>query len=189
MKSQILVNLKINAKLQPFLRHDIEDNIEKLINEYQIPCEINGGGTYQNEDGTIDSCDINFICLKEDLDQVIQFLKSLPNPKGSEISYYENEAVENSEPMQIAIGDLECLCYRFNGQDLPKEVYQDNNINDVIDTMMEVLTGYFVFYSYEELEHTYFYFYGKSYQQMKDLLKDFDKKFALCQQCLIEQIV
>lgn len=185
---QVFITWDLNAKLSPEYRYDIEDDIMEYMESHDIPCDIDGGGTYQNDDGSIASCDIHFVCELQNLEQVLEYLKSLPCPKGSKLSYCINPEDENAEPVEIPVGNLEGLSFRVNGQDLPDEVYQNNDINVVVDAMLEVLQDQFVMRGVEQLEHSYLYFYGKSYQQMYDLVKDFDQKFELCQQCRIEQI-
>ena len=49
--------LQLNAKLQPFDRHDLEDLIEEFLSEGNLGA-TSGGGTMMDKNGEVEYCDI-----------------------------------------------------------------------------------------------------------------------------------
>ena len=59
--------LQLNAKLQPFDRHDLEDIIDEFLSKEDLG-ETSGGGTLMSKEGEIEYCDIEISlneCIRE----------------------------------------------------------------------------------------------------------------------------
>ena len=176
------LTLKLNARFQPIHRFDLEDALQEILEKEQLG-EITGGGTAQNPDGEIAYCDIE-IQLAADKSDRVKWLTDLLNrigiPKGS--------VLQGIEP-PIEVGTLEGLAYYSNGVDLPTEIYQNCDINYVIEQMEQAMEGIGRMYSYwEGNSYTALYFYGSSFAEMKKRIEPFTAEYPLCQKCRIEQI-
>ena len=69
-------------------------------------------------------------------------------------------------------------------------VYQNCDINYVIEQLEKAMDGVGFLYSYYEgNKETVLYFYGTSFKKMKELTKNFIKEYPLCEKCRIVQIV
>lgn len=174
--------LKLNAKFQPFNRHDLEDLLDEFLSEENLG-ETIGGGTAQGDNGEVAYCDIE-IELNDTQDAVQKLLQKLEEigvPKGSKL-YNENFSQE--------VGNLEGLAIYTNGTDLPDEVYQNCDINVVYDTISEILDDNLVLTSYFEGDKEtglYFYING-SFAEASERIKDFVATYPLCEKCRIVQI-
>jgi len=179
------LTLNLNARLMPIDRGDIfEDPIDNALKKSGIG-EVDGGGTLLSETGEIENCDVE-ICLYEKSDVNYEKLQSLLAhmgiPKGSFL------ICENEETKQ-EIGDFEGLALYLNGTDLDSEVYESCDINFVISELVRILDGEHKYYSYwEGSKETALYFYGQSFEKMRELLSSFVEEYPLCQKCRIVQI-
>lgn len=179
------LTLNLNARLQPMHRFDLEDALQEVLEKERMG-EVTGGGTLQNPRyGEIMSCDIE-IHLNDDgrdtINRLVKHVTRLGVPKGSALSCVEPE-------FKIEVGTLEGLAYYSNGTELPKEVYENYDINFVIEQMDEAMKGIGHLYSYwETSEWTALYFYGTSFVEMKQKIEPFIASYPLCQKCRIEQI-
>lgn len=71
----------------------------------------------------------------------------------------------------------------------PKEVYKTCDINYVIEQMEHCMEGIGMLYSWwEGPKDTALYFYGSSYEEMKQSIEGFIEEYPLCQKCRIKQI-
>lgn len=178
------LTLNLNARLQPMHRHELEDELKELLDNENLG-EIVGGGTLQRPDGEIESCDIE-IELNDDsaesLNRLVELVGQLDIPKGSALLCIEPE-------LKIEVGTQEGLAYYSNGTDLPDEVYENCDINHVIEQMEAAMEGIGGFYSYwEGSKWTALYFYGDSFVEMKQRIEPFIASYPLCQKSRIEQI-
>lgn len=176
------LTLKLNARFQPKHRFELEDALQEILEKEQAG-EITGGGTAQNPDGEIAYCDIE-IRLSNDRPDRVEWLTALLNgigiPKGS---------VLQGAGAEIEVGTLEGLAYYSNGVDLPAEIYQTCDINDVIEQMEQAMEGIGRMYSYwEGAAYTALYFYGTSFAEMKEKVTPFLETYPLCQKCRIARI-
>ena len=170
----------LNLRIQPVERFMIEDRLEEKMNAKGLGSII-GGGTLQASDGEIQSCDIEIELINEDdYEEVKTMITELPIPKGS---YLQKK--EDKEP----IGTLEGLALYLNGTELPIEVYQECDVNYVIEELERLMApdGKMLGY-YEGNEYTALYFYGKSFQQMNSSCEAFVATYPLCQKSIIKQI-
>ena len=178
------VVLKLNARLQPMHRHELEDAIQGVLEKEQMG-EVTGGGTVQNPDGEIVSCDIDIHLAGDKWDHVsflVNLLNRLGIPNGSALLGIDRK-------FRVEVGTLEGLAFYVNGTDLPDEIYESCDINHVIEQMESAMNGIGRFYSYwEGNEWTALYFYGVSFVEMKQKIEPFIASYPLCQKCRIEQI-
>lgn len=174
--------LKLNAKFQPFSRHDLEDLLDEFLGEENLG-KTTGGGTSTDDNGEVEYCDIE-IELNENpnaLDKLLTYLEEIGIPKGSKI-YNENYEKE--------IGILEGLAIYTNGTDLPDEVYQNFDINVVYDTISKILDDVLVLTSYYEGNtETGLYFYVRgTFEEAKNRIAQFVSEYPLCEKCRIVKI-
>ena len=178
------VVLKLNARLQPMHRHELEDAIQGVLEKEQMG-EVTGGGTVQNPDGEIVSCDIDIHLAGDKWDHVsflVKLLNRLGIPNGSALLGIDRK-------FRVEVGTLEGLAFYVNGTDLPDEIYESCDINHVIEQMESAMNGIGRFYSYwEGNEWTALYFYGVSFVEMKQKIEPFIASYPLCQKSRIEQI-
>ena len=178
------VVLKLNARLQPMRRHELEDAIQGVLEKEQMG-EVTGGGTVQNPDGEIVSCDIDIHLAGDKWDHVsflVNLLNRLGIPNGSALLGIDRK-------FRVEVGTLEGLAFYVNGTDLPDEIYESCDINHVIEQMESAMNGIGRFYSYwEGNEWTALYFYGVSFVEMKQKIEPFIASYPLCQKSRIEQI-
>lgn len=180
MSDKFNIYLLINAKLQPYLRGDLEDNLASIFDEYGVEAEIIGGGTFLNDDNTISSCDISIaVDGAENFEKIIDLLTRLPFPKGSSytVTTYEDEDCEKPvEGEKIDIGNLDCLAVELDAE---PEAYEGDVLDDVIDAMLDVLDAILWSYDYKE-NNVILYFYGDSFSDMQKCLDGFENNFKLC---------
>ncbi|WP_223596197.1 hypothetical protein [Neobacillus bataviensis] len=177
------LTLQLNARLLPIDRGEF---FEEPINEALEASKCgttNGGGTMQQATGEIEFCDIE-ILLKhnkmENVDKLLQIIDRIGVPKGSFL---------RADGFEQSVGTLEGLALYLNGTELSEEVYQNCDINYVIEKIDEVLDGSGRFYSYwEGPENTALYYYGISFREMKQRMTSFLSEYPLCQKCKVEQI-
>lgn len=178
------LTLHLNARFQPIHRFELEDAIQEIMERNNMG-EVTGGGTLQKPDGEIESCDIEIHMNSDSLDGVEDLsgiIKAMGVPKGSFLSSSEPE-------VNIEVGTLEGLAIYCNGTDLPDEVYKECDINYAIQKMEEAIEGIGRMYSYwEGANDTALYFYGTSYEEMKQRIEPFCNEYPLCQKSRIEKI-
>ena len=177
------LTLNLNARLMPMDRGELEDAIDVFLEENAMG-EVDGGGTLQSPTGEIDNCDIE-ICLHEKSDtnykKLQEFLSRLGVPKGSFLI---------SEGSSQAIGELEGLALYLNGTDLDDAVYAACDINHVVAELLKSLGNEQSYYSHwQGASETALYFYGPSFDSMKQAILPFAEEYPLCQKCRIVQIV
>lgn len=185
------ITLHLNAKLQPIHRGErYEDDMDETLKKYGMG-EIVGGGTALGENGEVEDCDIE-ISLKEDsIEDFIGFINRVPIPKGSYLRINEETMLKKDRLQQdkIDVGQLEGLALYLNGSDLPKEVYESCDVNYVVEELEKLLLDCGELFSYfEGNTETAFYFYGESFDKMKNRISSFIEDYPLCRQCRIIQI-
>lgn len=176
-----VIRIELNARLQPFHRVEMfEEKLEKALTDADAG-ELLGGGTFQLNTGEIKTCDIELNVKEEWFDKVIDFIKQIRIiPKGSKIICGEDT---------IEIGSLEGMAIYLNGVELPAEVYQSNDINVLISCLDNAMNNRGVLYSWwEGSKETALYFYGNSFDEMKNSTQAVIEKHPLCQMCRIEKI-
>jgi hypothetical protein len=163
------LTIKLNSRLRPLDRGDVfEDPLQEVLDKHAPGTVISGGGTLLGPDGEPTQSDVE-IDLEGDpqagLKTVIEALESLGAPKGSTASLGEADPV--------AFGRYEGLGLYLNGSDLPDNVYIDNDVNELIGTLVERLGADGAMHSYwEGPRETALYLYGPSAQRMRELIAD-----------------
>ncbi|WP_051827377.1 hypothetical protein [Metabacillus indicus] len=182
-KKEYQLTLQLNARLQPFDRGEFfEDPLNEALKDSKCGT-TDGGGTMQQATGEIEFCDIEIFLKdnnKENVEKLLQFIDRMGVPKGS---------ILKAAGLEQSVGTLEGLALYLNGTELSEEVYQNCDINYVIEKIDEVLDGSGQYYSYwEGPENTALYFYGISFGEMKHRMTSFLSEYPLCQKCRVEQI-
>jgi len=181
------IRIILNDKIMPVDRGFIyEDPLDEMLKRHKIG-EVTGGGTLQFESGEIKSCELEVFINSELIDSIT--LKSLKDkieelgaPKGSKIK------IERTKK-EISVGKLEGIGIYLDGQNLPKSVYEDNDINLVIEKIKKLLDDKTDMTRYwEGSKNTALYFYGLSFNDMKEKVIDFLNKHPLCKNAKIEQL-
>lgn len=173
-----MITLDLNARLQPMHRHDIEDFLDRILHKESLG-DVDGGGTLMANNGEVSRCDIAINCKNQNIDRIIEIIKAMPIPKGS-IVHLENEKIE--------VGNMEGLAFYFSN-DLEEEIYQNCDINVAIQNFDELIGNMAVTFSYAETsEFTAVYYYGSSFEKMKESILDFVNTYPLCQNSKIVQI-
>ena len=181
MEETVFAELHLNARLMPIDRGDIfEDRIDDFISERGWG-EVTGGGTLQTRTGEVESCDVEIEVVPEYKDEFVDFIKRLYIiPKGSRLRIGEES---------FEVGESEGLALYLNGTELPGEVYQNNDINELIAELDEAVNGFGTRYSYfEGNTETALYYYGRSFSELNDRISNIVKSHPLCQKCRIVQI-
>lgn len=181
-ETMIFATLKLNMRLQPMHRHDIEDILQELLEEKELG-EVDGGGTAQQPDGEIQYCDID-LSLHSGTDrakaELLEVIGQLALAKGSALLFGEEE---------IPVGTKEGMACYLNGTELPDEVYANCDINYAIGQMEKAMEGIGWMFSYwQGPKDTALYFYGTTYEDMKKCVEPFMAEYPLCQKARLEQI-
>ena len=186
-ESSFYITLNLNARLQPMHRGDLEDALDELLDKSDIGF-VDGGGTLMSPSGEVKSCDIQ-LDLNDDSEETIAELESIIDalgvPKGSKLLWTRAD----DETIERPVGRLEGMALYLNGTDLPEEVYENSDINYVIEQLESRMDGIGRLYSWwEGSENTALYFYGESYEKMSAAIQDFIAEYPLCRKCVVERI-
>ncbi|MEO0895052.1 MAG: hypothetical protein AAFY71_01440 [Bacteroidota bacterium] len=177
----------LNEKIMPVDRGVVyEDPLEHYLQENELG-EISGGGTMQMANGEIEYVDIEIHLFDDQpsmahVELVVKKLEELGAPKGSRLrADFRNES--------YAFGQREGIGIYLDGQNLPDEVYQQSNINDVVAELQQAIgqEGELIRY-WEGAEETALYFYGDSFEKMKQQTAGFLSYYPLCQGARVVQL-
>lgn len=180
-KKMVSVWLYLNARLQPVHREEFyEELLEEILSKYKLG-ELLGGGTLQKSTGEIKSCAIEMNVSKKRLEHFFSIMNEIDTiPKGSKVII---------EDQETELGCAEGLALHLNGTDLPEEIYENCDINYLIEQLDNALDDIKQAFSYWEGEsETVLYYYGRSYVEMNDRIAEIVQKYPLCTKCKIEQI-
>ncbi len=178
---------QLNEKVMPIDRGIVyEDPIDEFLKERKLG-EVTGGGTLQEKTGELSYCDIEIQLSTNNVDmtviaEIIERLENIGAPKGSKI------IIEKTKE-EIPFGKKEGLALYIDGENLPKEVYEQSDINFVLSeihrlTNIEPNADRF----WEGEKETALYFYGQSFEQMKSQISDFVDTYPLCKGARVVQI-
>ena len=175
------LTLELNARLQPMHRAEIfEEQLENALLQANVG-ELIGAGTFQLATGEIEKCDITLGVNDDCVDRIIAYLQRIKLiPKGSKI-------ICNQEI--IPIGQAEGIAIYLNGTDLLTEVYQANDVNELINELQDALGEKCYMFSWWEGEsETALYFYGESYLEMHESVMHILNTHPLCKLSHTKQI-
>ncbi|MEP6929655.1 MAG: hypothetical protein ABI850_06570 [Flavobacterium sp.] len=177
----------LNDKIMPIDRGEIyEDLLDELLIAENIG-EVSGGGTMQKKSGEIDYCDVEIKLNGTEIDKtvinkIIEKLENLGAPKGSVMNVKKTQE-------KINFGKLEGIGIYLDGTNLPKNVYEECDINFVITEIHRLTeTEYIVNRNWGNENVIALYFYGQSFDKMKTQIKEFVESYPLCENCRIEKI-
>jgi hypothetical protein len=178
------MDVNLNARLMPLDRGGrFEDPLEELLRDKLSRFEVTGGGTMMNKNREPVSCDIE-ISFKGNADEALRLvaaaLERLGAPKGSRAS---------SGKDQVTFGVTEGIGIYLNGTDLPDEVYQANDINELVARIDASLGEAGELYSHwRGPTETALYYYGPSAARMRELVAGVLSTHPLAQLSRVEQL-
>jgi len=179
--------LKLNSRLQPIHRHPIEDTIGDALEKLGCGEVIGGGTSLEKKGGEVEYCDIAISLTENSTDcinKLLKILDDIPVPKGSVLF-----STDEGNDYRQELGTLEGLALYLNGTDLPADVYENYDINVVIEELDNLLGDEGVMLSHQDGKtETALYYYGKSFSKMKELITTVIKDHPLCQKYKIKQI-
>lgn len=179
------LTLHLNMRMQPIHRHQYEEDITEVLEKDQMG-EIMGGGTMLDRKGVeIESCDIEIDLFdkKDNLDRLVDYLRQCMLAKGSVL-------ICEDTGDKIDVGSAEGLAFYFDCTSLPDNLQASADFDKTVDDMINALRGVGVFCSFLENENwVAVYFYGPSFEEMKQCLLPIADSNPLCRKSRIEQIV
>lgn len=180
-----MVLVTMPARVQPMHRVEIyEDPLQRAYDEHLPGCQVGGGGSQLDREHGVLSCDIE-IELVGDIDRAIavtvKALEHFGAPVGS--TYRVGDAE------QVPFGRTHGLCLSIDGTSLPQEVYDDNDVNELIEALVNELEGIAVLQSWwEGPTRTRLYFYGDDPDRIRPVLESAADRFPLAQRSRVEPI-
>lgn len=179
------MTVTLKARLEPIRRADLEDAFAEVMKSMDKDIQVTGGGTLLSDNGEADECDIELAVADandENISLIIQLFSSMLAPKGSRLIIHGEDTV-------IEFGEQEGLALYLNGSDLPDEIYDNSDINDIFDKLDEAVEDIGAIHGvWEGPTETAFYFYGTSFSEMLALLKPLIDSIPLCQKSRVVQI-
>src|SRR5262245_58912132 len=179
----ILAYAKLNARIMPLDRGDrYEDPLIEALAENGYG-EVTGGGTGQSEHGEISYCGIDID--RRDVERGVpfscEFLSARGAPRGSALEYEHNV-----ERVEAPFGFMEGLAIYLNGTDLPDEVYQTCDVNELFDEINGLLGDRGeILGHWQGPRETALYIYGYSADEMKSLIAEPLANYPLCQKARV----
>jgi hypothetical protein len=185
-RAPIFAYAKLNTRISPTDRGGrYEDPLAEALaaNGY---AQITGGGTGLHPSGEPEYCgiDLDVFDVANGVPFICEFLATRGAPRGSVLSYDES-----GKRVEVPFGFLEGVAIYMNGTDLPDDVYQKHDINEVYDEINRLLgecgdiAGY-----WEGPTETALYLYGYSVEEIHRLIADYMASHPLCQRARFETI-
>jgi hypothetical protein len=180
-----MIIARLNDRTLPMDRGELyEDPLDEVLKKHQLG-EVTGGGTQLGENREVVFVDVE-IQLRGSVDKALSVITStleeLGAPKGSML------IIDDKSP-QLPFGKNEGLAVYLNGTDLPKEVYQESDVNFVFAEFNRLLGTDGRIHSYwEGPEETALYVYGRSFARMEACLAGFLASYPLCRKARVVQI-
>ena len=191
--SEMYYTLQLNAKVQPLDRWDIfEDPISEVLEEMNL-WWVDGWWSLLDWQWGVAHCEVE-IYLKDKSEEsrkkLLEVLEKFPIPKDSFLQYFPSK--ESDDMIEIPVGNTECLCLSMNWFELADEVYENNDINKVIDGLIENFDkkdkNLFQYFWYATREkYTDLYFYGTSFEEMKKVVEEYIPTCPLCEKSIISR--
>jgi hypothetical protein len=182
----VIAYAQLNARVQPLYRGALyEDRLQDALDTNNW-ATVTGGGTMQQSNGEIVYCgiDLDLNDVENAVPFICKVLESCGAPKGSKLIFEIN-----GRETEVPFGKLEGLGIYLNGTDLPDEVYQNCDINYVIEGIDRRLGDRGMIQGdWRGPTETALYLYGYSIEEMKTLIADLMAEYPLCQQARFEVI-
>ena len=177
----------LNDKVMPIDRGEIyEDPLDEFLQANGIG-EVTGGGTMQLKTGELEYCDVEIQLNSNEIDEsqiklIINKLEELGAPKGSRL------LIEKTE-QKIQFGKKEGLGIYLDGINLSDEVYESSD-SEALAVEIRSLAGIKdnTLRYWQGNTETGLYFYGNSFEHIKNSINDFVGSHPECENCRIEQI-
>ena len=181
---ETFLTARLNAKLQPMDRGEIyEDPLAETLQKNGLG-DVTGGGT-QLADFGIEFCDLEIRVNATDdttLQTIASRLEELGAPKGSRLMI-------DGQDRELPFGRTEGLAVYLNGTDLDENVYQDCDVNHVIEEFNRLLSGAGAYHSHWRGEReTALYLYGDCAATMRERIGEFIANYPLCESARLEQV-
>lgn len=185
--SENFIVATLKDKVMPIDRGEIyEDPLDEFLQENGIG-EVTGGGTMQLESGELEYCDVEIRLNSDKIEErqikaVVEKLEELGAPKGSSL------LIEKTE-QKIQFGKKEGLGIYLDGINLSDEVYKSSD-SDALAVEIRRLAGIKdnTLRYWQGNTETGLYFYGDSFDHIKNSINDFVSSHPECENCRIEQI-
>ena len=189
------VFIALNAPLRPLDRGErFEDPLVEILEGKFREVEVTGGGTLLSAKKSPSTCDIDLVVkgnANEVLAAVVAALERLGVPKGSSVRVAAGRSLfsRTGKELVAKVGVTEGLGIYLNGTDLPAEVYESNDINELIARLDAALGAEGEMYSYwEGPTETALYYYGPSAQRMRELVVDVLGTHPLAERSRVEAL-
>ena len=176
-----LVVARIWESIQPIDRGErYEDPLQEALEQKGLG-EVTGGGTQLGEKGEIEFADVEIMLA--DLNGAVEFtriaLEGLGAPAGSEL-LIEGPDGEKSIPFGVAQG----VGIYLDGINLPQEVYEQSDLNDLAGQLTAALQkhgGGEIRGCWSGAEETALYIYGKDADAIYTAIEPVLNSYPLCQ--------
>lgn len=177
---------QLNDKIMPIDRGDVyEDPLDEFL-KVKYYGEVSGGGTLQAVSGEVEYCDVEIKLVdtlsKQAVEEIISKLESLGAPKGSKLIIEETGE-------EVLFGKLEGMAVYLDGVNLSDEVYKNSDtaaIAEIIDALIGIRTD--VLRHWQGNTETAIYFYGNSFEDMKNAISDLIVTHPECKNARVVQI-
>jgi hypothetical protein len=186
-KSPSYIIARLNDRIMPIDRGDVyEDPIDEFL-KVKYYGKVTGGGTQLTEGNDIEYCEIEIETIAERINEqaiaeIIAKLEEFGAPKGSEL-------IIEKTGEKIAFGKLEGLGLFLDGVNLSAEVYENLDatvlaaeIRRLADIKSDVVRYW------NGNTETGLYFYGSSFDYIKNAIANFVNTHPACENARIERV-
>jgi hypothetical protein len=171
----------------PIARGEVyEDPLDEFL-KLKWYGEVSGGGTLQSKNGEIEYCDVEIklkdsTINKKTIVEIIDKLEELGAPKGSKLR------IENTDE-EILFGKLEGLAVYLDGINLSDEVYKNSDSAAIASEIIRLANiKSDVLRYWEGNTETALYFYGESFDEMKNAIADLINSHPECENARVVKI-
>ena len=176
------VTLHVNARMQPKMRTELEEKINRLLDKAAIG-ETEGSKTIFSDTAEPLSCEIKIVLdetLDEFYDRLTDMIEKCELPKGS---YLLNDGEKTP------VGRLEGMAVYLDANAFPSETYREYDINFLANELKTILgKDQKISGLLPAKSRTAFYFYGDDFAVMSEKIKGFIEENPLCRNCRVEKI-
>jgi hypothetical protein len=180
------IYLTLNARLRPLDRGDrFEDPLLDRLKKKIRKLSVTGGGTLMEANGEPSKCDID-LAFRGDADEALPLITATLDSLGAPIG---STARVSGKDKAVTFGTTEGVGVYLNGTELPDEVYQTNDVNELIARLSQSLGDAGEMYSYwEGSTETALYFYGPSADRLRQRMSEVLRTHPLAQRSRVESL-